>query len=296
MNRLDGVDGRLGVQVGREVAHTVAVGGTEPRHGPVGECLRDRTLDIAFRESQHAVDTRSRVAAEIVHVPVAHVVFAGRDPLVAVDAAEPAAPERAPGVGVAASRQPVVAERTHRDCRRLREFVDDRVGAAGHTVPEGGGRLVSFGRRAVVAACRRRVCRPAPRGSRQGYPPHAPNAVVNHDRIHSRPPQQDPERWREGEIVSVAERDGHAVFTVAPVGAGSDGDGTDDAPGDAGGAADNTSGATDDTSGATTDADERPTVELTVTTAVRELVCGRLEIDDGESPVGEHVWFRERGG
>ena len=111
---------------------------------------------------------------------------------------------------------------------------------------------------------------------------------MNHDRIHSRPPQQDPERWREGEIVSLAERDGHAVFTVAPVDAGSDGDGADDAPGDGGGAA-------DDTSGATADADERPTVELTVTTAVRELVCDRLEIDDGESPVGEHVWFRERG-
>ena len=289
MDRLDGVDGRLGVRVGREVARTVTVGGTEPRHRPVGECLRDRTLDIPVRESQYAVDARGRVAAEIVDVPVAHVVFAGRDALVAVDATEPAAPERAPGVGVAAGRQPVVAERTHRDCRWLREFVDDCVGAASHVVSEGGSRLVGFGRRVVVAACRRCICRPASRGSRQGYPPHAPNAVVNHDRIHSRPPQQDPERWREGEIVSLAERDGHAVFTVAPVDAGSDGDGADDAPGDAGGAA-------DDTSGATADADERPTVELTVTTAVRELVCGRLEIDDGESPVGEHVWFRERGG
>lgn len=94
---------------------------------------------------------------------------------------------------------------------------------------------------------------------------------MNHDRIHSRPPQQDPERWREGEIVSMAERDGHAVFTVVPVDAAND-------------------------LGETVDADERPTVELTVTTAVRELVCGRLEIDDGESPVGEHVWFRQRGG
>ncbi len=184
----------------------------------------------------------------------------------------------------------MVAERTHRDCRWLREFVDDRVGAAGHVVSQGGGRLVGFGRRVVVAACRPRVCRPAPRGSRQGYPPHAPNAVVNHDRIHSRPPQQDPERWREGEIVSVAERDGHAVFTVAPVDAGSDGDGADDAPADAGGAA------ADAADGARVDVEQRLTVELTVTTAVRELVCGRLEIDDGESPVGEHVWFRERGG
>lgn len=89
---------------------------------------------------------------------------------------------------------------------------------------------------------------------------------MNHDRIHSRPPQQDPDRWREGVIVSITHRDGHAVFTVAPV--DSDGESTDD---------------------------ERPTIELTVTTAVRELVVGRLAIDEDESPVGEHVWFRQRG-
>jgi hypothetical protein len=92
---------------------------------------------------------------------------------------------------------------------------------------------------------------------------------VNHDRIHSRPPQQDPERWREGEIVSITERDGHAVFTVAPVDAESGGESGDG---------------------------ERATVELTVTTAVRDLSVGRLDIDDGESPVGEPVWFRQRGG
>lgn len=95
---------------------------------------------------------------------------------------------------------------------------------------------------------------------------------MNHDRIHSRPPQQDPERWREGVIRSITERDGHAVFAVRPVDAASD---SGDAP---------------------ADGDERPTVELTVTTAVRELVVGRLALDDGASPVGEHVWFRQRGG
>ncbi|MEZ3143627.1 hypothetical protein [Halobaculum sp. MBLA0143] len=99
---------------------------------------------------------------------------------------------------------------------------------------------------------------------------------MNHDRIHSRPPQQDPERWREGVIRSLTERDGHAVFVVAPVEGAEDGAEADDAESVADG--------------------ERETVELTVTTAVRDLAVGRLEIDEGESPVGEHVWFRERGG
>ena len=112
---------------------------------------------------------------------------------------------------------------------------------------------------------------------------------MNHDRIHSRPPQQDPERWREGEIASISERDGHAVFTVAPV------DATGDADGAGGDANANGAGGDAGADGTTTAGNERPTVELTVTTAVRELVCGRLEIDDGESPVGEHVWFRQRG-
>lgn len=109
---------------------------------------------------------------------------------------------------------------------------------------------------------------------------------MNHDRIHSRPPQQDPERWREGVIRSITERDGHAVFVVAPV------EGAGDGAGD-GAEADGAEG--DDAESAAGDG-ERETVELTVTTAVRDLAVGRLEIDDGESPVGEHVWFRQRGG
>jgi len=37
-------------------------------------------------------------------------------------------------------------------------------------------------------------------------------------------------------------------------------------------------------------------VELVVTFAIRELVLSRLDVDDGASPVGERVWYRQRGG
>jgi len=33
-----------------------------------------------------------------------------------------------------------------------------------------------------------------------------------------------------------------------------------------------------------------------ITLAVRDLFVGRLPIGDGESPVGERVWYRKRGG
>jgi hypothetical protein len=33
-----------------------------------------------------------------------------------------------------------------------------------------------------------------------------------------------------------------------------------------------------------------------VTVAVRDLFVGRLDLDDGESPVGCRVWYRQRGG
>jgi hypothetical protein len=79
---------------------------------------------------------------------------------------------------------------------------------------------------------------------------------VVHDRIHAREPSHHVERWTVGTVTDIAERDGHCIVTV-----------------DANG--------------------ER--VELTVTLAVRDLFVGRLDIDDGESPVGERVWFREHG-
>jgi hypothetical protein len=87
---------------------------------------------------------------------------------------------------------------------------------------------------------------------------------VNHDRVHAREPSHHVDRWSVGVVESVGERDGHCVVTVRPL--GSDGDGAADP------------------------------VELTVTLAVRDLFVSRLPIAEGESPVGERVWYRKRGG
>ena len=81
-----------------------------------------------------------------------------------------------------------------------------------------------------------------------------------HDRLHAREPTHDLDRWSTGVVVGIAQRDGHCVVSVEPE-----------------------------------DADDR-TVELVVTFAVRDLFLDRLDIDDGESPVGERVWYRKRGG
>jgi len=94
---------------------------------------------------------------------------------------------------------------------------------------------------------------------------------VNHDRVHAREPSHHVDRWSVGVIESMDERDGHAVVTVRPVAAeGEDHEGDD---GSGGGA-----------------------VELVITFAVRDLFITRLAIDDDESPVGERVWYRKRGG
>lgn len=81
---------------------------------------------------------------------------------------------------------------------------------------------------------------------------------MNHDRIHARKPTHDIDRWSTGRIESVERRDGHCVVTVLTEDGG--------------------------------------TVALTVTLAVRELFLGRLDVDDGASPVGERVWYRKHGG
>ncbi|RCU47778.1 hypothetical protein DU504_10985 [Haloplanus salinus] len=81
---------------------------------------------------------------------------------------------------------------------------------------------------------------------------------MNHDRIHARRPTHDRDRWSTGTIESITERDGHCVVTVET--------------------------AADDV------------VELVVTFAIRDLVLSRLDVDDGASPVGERVWYRQRGG
>jgi hypothetical protein len=81
---------------------------------------------------------------------------------------------------------------------------------------------------------------------------------MNHDRIHARAPDHDTERWSVGVVERVTERDGHCVVEVS------------------------------------TESGER--VELIVTLAVRDLFVSRLDIEDGASPVGEKIWYRERGG
>lgn len=81
---------------------------------------------------------------------------------------------------------------------------------------------------------------------------------MNHDRIHAQEPSHHVDRWTAGTIVSIEKRDGHCVVSVRP--------------------------------------DNGEPVELTVTLAVRDLFVRRLGIDDRESPVGEQVWYRKRGG
>lgn len=79
-----------------------------------------------------------------------------------------------------------------------------------------------------------------------------------HDRIHAREPDHHVDRWSVGTIASVDERDGHCVVTVETA----DGE----------------------------------TTELVVTFAIRDLFLRRLDVAEGESPVGERVWYREHGG
>ncbi|MCL9814179.1 hypothetical protein [Natranaeroarchaeum aerophilus] len=79
-----------------------------------------------------------------------------------------------------------------------------------------------------------------------------------HDRIHAKKPTHDIDRWSVGTIERVIERDGHCIVEVRT--------------------------------------EDSQTVELIVTFAIRDLFVSRLAIDEGESPVGERVWYRKRGG
>ena len=81
---------------------------------------------------------------------------------------------------------------------------------------------------------------------------------ANHDRIHAQEPAHHVDRWSVGTISGLAERDGHCVVDVRTA----DGE----------------------------------TIELVVTLAVRDLFVSRLDIEDGESPIGERVWYRKHGG
>ena len=79
-----------------------------------------------------------------------------------------------------------------------------------------------------------------------------------HDRLHARKPTHDLERWSTGIVDAVDQRDGHCIVTV-------------------------------------TDEDNE-SVELVITLSIRDLFLSRLDINDGESPVGERVWYRKHGG
>ncbi len=79
-----------------------------------------------------------------------------------------------------------------------------------------------------------------------------------HDRIHAREPTHDLERWSVGVIDGVERRDGHAVFEVRTA--------------------------------------EGDLIELVVTVAIQQLVISRLDLEEGESPVGSQVWYRKHGG
>ena len=83
-------------------------------------------------------------------------------------------------------------------------------------------------------------------------------ADSNHDRLRARKPTHGVERWSTGIVEAIEERDGHCVVTVETDGGGA--------------------------------------VELVVTLAVRDLFVSRLDADDGQSPIGERVWYRKRGG
>jgi len=81
---------------------------------------------------------------------------------------------------------------------------------------------------------------------------------MDHDRIHARKPTHDLDRWSVGTVERVGERDGNCVVTVRT--------------------------------------EDGESVDLTVTLAVRDLFLRRLDIEPEESPVGERVWYRKRGG
>ena len=86
---------------------------------------------------------------------------------------------------------------------------------------------------------------------------------MTHDRIHAREPSHHVDRWSVGVVEAIGERDGHCVVTVRPE---TTPDGADES------------------------------VDLIITRAVRDLFVSRLPIDETESPVGERVWYRVRGG
>jgi len=81
---------------------------------------------------------------------------------------------------------------------------------------------------------------------------------MTHDRLHARKPTHDIDRWSTGTVQDITQRDGHCVVTVR--------------------------------------SETNASVELVVTLAVRDLFLRRLDIEEGDSPVGEQIWYRKHGG
>ncbi len=80
---------------------------------------------------------------------------------------------------------------------------------------------------------------------------------MSHDRIHAREPSHHRARWTVGTIEQIRQQDGHCVVTV--------------------------------------ETEQGDSIDLTVTLAVQDLFVGRLDLDEGGSPVGEQVWYRKHG-
>ncbi|MDG5760242.1 hypothetical protein QA600_12935 [Natronococcus sp. A-GB1] len=80
---------------------------------------------------------------------------------------------------------------------------------------------------------------------------------MSHDRIRARKPTTDVDRWTVGTVERTGNRDGNAVEVQR---------------------------------------DEGDSVEFLATSALGKLVEKRLELEDGESPVGARVWYRKHGG
>jgi hypothetical protein len=102
------------------------------------------------------------------------------------------------------------------------------------------------------------IRRRAVRAARIGdvNPEGRPGTGVAHDRIHAKKPTHDLDRWETGVIEDVFERDSHCLVVVD---------------------------------------DEGEAVELRVTLAIRDLFVRRLDLAEGDSPVGSRVWYRKRG-
>lgn len=97
---------RRGRLVCCEVTPAVTVRGPETRNRPGREPTCDGTLDGVPRRSDDRQDPAGGMRKQIIHVPVTGVVIAGSQSPVAIDPAESASAERAPGVGVPAGGEP----------------------------------------------------------------------------------------------------------------------------------------------------------------------------------------------